>query len=61
VQEFREWLLALTEDWQSAENLCAAHTAKLRTRKDDVSIHDRILKALDKVESKLQSHESTYR
>ena len=61
VQDFREWLLALTEDWQSTENLCAAHTATLRTGKNDVSIHDRILKALDKVESKLQSHESKYR
>jgi len=60
AQEFREWLLALAEDWQSTENLCAAHTAVLRAEKSDVSIHDRLLKALDKVESKLASHEGKY-
>jgi len=61
VQEFREWFLDLATNWQSAENLCAAHTATLRTAKNDVSIHDRLLKALDKIESKLTSHEQKYR
>lgn len=60
VQEFREWFLALATNWHSTKNLCAAHTATLRTAKNDVSIHDRMLKALDKIESTLKSHERKY-
>lgn len=60
ARDFREWLLALAEDWKSTVNLCAAHTNILRAGKNDVSIHDRILKALDKVESKLAFHERKY-
>jgi hypothetical protein len=60
VQDFREWFQELAENWQNTENLCAAHTATLRTGKKDVSIHDRMLKALDKVEPKLKTHEDKY-
>ncbi len=60
VQEFREWATELAENWQTAENLCAAHTATLVVGDDDTPIHDRILKALEKVESTLKTHERKY-
>lgn len=60
VKEFREWFQELTEAWQDTENLCAAHTATLITRENDTSIHDRMLKALDKVETTLKAHEQKY-
>lgn len=60
AQDFRQWLLALAEKWKSTENLCAAHTATLRTGRNDVSIHDRMLKALNKVEAVLKTHEREY-
>ena len=60
VNEFREWFQELTESWQDTENLCAAHTATLMTRENDTSIHDRMLKALGKVETTLKAHEEKY-
>ena len=61
AQEFRDWAQDLIERWDDAENLCAAHTAALLA--DDnrgASIHDRWVKALDKVEGTLQAHEKKY-
>lgn len=60
VQDFRDWYLAMTENWSSTENFCAAHTATLRSGKNDVPVHERMLKALEKVESTLKSHERKY-
>ena len=59
VQDFRNWFEELAENWQSVENLCAAHTASLVAQKD-LSIHGRMLKAMVKVEKTLKTHESKY-
>jgi len=60
VHDFQEWMLALAEDWKDAENLCAAHTATLTMGANDASIHERMLKALHKVETTLKAHERQY-
>lgn len=60
AHDFREWFLDLAKKWQKTENLCAAHTATLITRNKDLSIHARMLKALDKVEATLKTHERKY-
>jgi len=60
VQDFRQWATGLAENWQDAANLCAAHTATLVTQDQQTSIHDRIIKALDKVDGTLKSHERKY-
>ena len=59
VQDFRNWFEELAENWQSVENLCAAHTTFLNAQKD-LSIHGRMLKAMVKVEKTLKTHESKY-
>jgi hypothetical protein len=54
-QDFRDWAEELAEDWRDAENMCAAHTAALTAAQNQgVSIHDRILAALDKVSGTLR-------
>jgi hypothetical protein len=61
VQDFRDWAKEMAEQWQDAENLCAAHTTTLIGQDDDnASIYDRIIKALDKVEKTLNSHEQKF-
>ena len=56
--DFRDWANELIDDWQDAENLCAAHTAALLARDNrGESIHARLLAALDKVGKTLKSHE----
>jgi hypothetical protein len=61
AQEFREWATGLIDRWQDAENLCAAHTGALLARDNrGDSIHDRWLKAFEKVNNILNSHESKY-
>jgi len=60
AKEFRKWFKELAESWRNAENLCAAHTATLLTRENDTTIHDRMLKALGKVETTLEKHEHKY-
>lgn len=61
VQDFREWAEEMAEQWQDAENLCAAHTTTLIGQdKDNVSIYDRIIKALEKVQKTLDSHERKF-
>ena len=59
VQNFRDWFGELVENWQSVENLCAAHTTSLIAQKD-LSIHGRMLKAMVKVEKTLKTHERKY-
>jgi hypothetical protein len=61
ARDFREWATGLFERWQDAENLCAAHTAALLARDNrGDSIHARLVKALDKVDKTLKSHEKKY-
>jgi hypothetical protein len=61
VQEFRDWAEGMIERWRDAENLCAAHTAALlRSNNRGASIHDRLRKALEKVDGTLQAHERKY-
>ncbi|MFC1702069.1 hypothetical protein ACFL1J_04935 [Pseudomonadota bacterium] len=60
AQDFRNWGNELAENWQDTRTLCAAHTATLVTGEGDPPIHDRILAALEKVESTLQTHERKY-
>jgi hypothetical protein len=61
AQDFRDWATELAEQWSDAENLCAAHTtALLHQATNDVSIHDRILKALKKVSKTLETHEKKF-
>lgn len=59
VQDFRDWFSELVENWQSVENLCAAHTTYLVAQKE-LSIHARLLKAMVKVKKTLTAHESKY-
>lgn len=61
ADDFQQWALQLADDWKDAENLCAAHTtALIGQRSGDGSIQNRILKALDKVQSTLKSHKNKY-
>lgn len=61
ADEFQEWAEQLAENWQDAENLCAAHTAALTAQENrGASIHKRLLKALDKVQSTLNTHGRKY-
>ena len=60
AQDFREWVNEIANNWQDAENLCAAHTATLQAGGREPSIRERIIAALDKVESTLQAHEKKH-
>lgn len=60
VHDFRRWANELADNWQNAQNLCAAHTATLVVKDQQTSIRDRIIAALDKVEPKLLTHERKY-
>ncbi len=60
ARDFRRWATELADNWQDAENLCAAHTATLLAGADKTPIRDRILAALARVEPTLKSHESKY-
>jgi len=60
VQDFRHWAEELAANWQDAEHLCAAHTTTLVADDEQSSIHDRIIKALGKVENILNTHERNY-
>ena len=61
VHDFRQWANQLADNWKNAKNLCAAHTATLVTKENEASISERIIDALKKVETKLESHERKYR
>ena len=60
VYDFRQWANELVDNWQNAKHLCAAHTATLLTKDQQISIPERIIEALDKVEPKLEKHERKY-
>jgi hypothetical protein len=61
ARDFQEWAEGMIENWRSAENLCAAHTAALLARDNrGGSIHERLGKALEKVGKTLQAHERKY-
>lgn len=61
VREFRCWARGLIENWRDARNLCAAHTAALLGRHNrGESIHDRLQRALGKVENTLRAHERKF-
>jgi len=61
ADDFQEWAKEIAESWSDAENLCAAHTASfINNKKRGISIHDRILKALNKVQKKLQIHKRRF-
>lgn len=61
VKDFRDWASELAENWGDAENLCAAHSATLLGRDNrSVSIANRILSALQKVDKTLQAHEQKF-
>jgi len=60
-KDFTQWAEELADTWHDAENLCAAHTtALLAENNDGASVHDRMIKALDKVQSTLTAHERKY-
>ena len=61
VKDFRAWVTRLVGQWSDAENLCAAHSAVLLgSESNSVSIANRVLTALQKVEKTLQSHEKKF-
>jgi len=61
AQDFRQWAEDLAENWQGVVNLCAAHTAALISEDgDEPSINERMIKALEKVESTLASHQRKF-
>jgi len=61
AREFRDWAVEMAERWHDMENLCAAHTATFITQGGDESpLHDRIIRALDKVQGTLDSHERKF-
>ena len=61
ANDFSQWAEELAENWRDAENLCAAHTATLLASDNHgSSIHDRIIRALEKVHSTLSAHERKF-
>ena len=57
-EEFRQWATAMAQRWRDTENLCAAHVTPLLAKHNSgAPIYDRIILALQSVESKLDSHE----
>lgn len=61
ADEFHQWAETMAENWSDAENFCAAHTTSLISTHDGkFTIHDRVLKALDKVQPTLKRHRDKY-
>lgn len=61
AKDFRDWAIELNQRWDGAENLCAAHTSALLGRENrGKSIHERMVRALRKVEPTLKSHEQKW-
>ncbi|MDT8319776.1 MAG: hypothetical protein RQ826_04545 [Xanthomonadales bacterium] len=59
--DFRAWARALIDDWQDAENLCAAHNAALLARDNrGAPLPDRLQKALDRVRTTLDTHQRKF-
>lgn len=61
AEDFHGWARGMIKAWREAENLCAAHTTALvGWENKGPSIHERMLKALEKTESVLKAHEGKY-
>jgi len=61
AKEFKQWAEEVAARWHDVENLCAAHTtALLATENQGLAIHDRIIKALEKVQKTLNAHEQKF-
>ena len=60
ASEFQEWAQDLAQNWSDAKNLCTAHTSYLKRHKSSTTISKSILKALQKVQSKLARHQKKY-
>ncbi len=61
AKDFRVWATRLADQWGDAENLCAAHSAiLLGSESQSISIANRILTALQKVEKTLLLHEKKF-
>lgn len=61
AKDFRLWATQIAEQWEDAENLCAAHSATLLASKIKyVSVANKIRGALQKVERTLQAHEKKF-
>jgi hypothetical protein len=61
TDEFQKWAKELAKSWSDAENLCAAHTSYfIGNKQRGISIHEKILKALDKVQIKLEKHKDLF-
>lgn len=61
ARDFRDWAEELVQRWCDAENLCAAHSATLTAdRNDGAPLHTRLLRALDKVDRTLKTHQRKY-
>lgn len=59
--EFRQWADELTDNWSSAVNLCAAHTAAFtENRLRGASMGDLLAIAVENVEPTLVSHERKF-
>jgi hypothetical protein len=59
--DFRAWARALIDDWEDAENLCAAHTGPLLAGDNTgAPIPERIKKALRRCEPALRIHQYRY-
>ncbi|MGB0920760.1 MAG: hypothetical protein ACPG06_08425 [Alphaproteobacteria bacterium] len=59
AQDFRDWALALAENWGDATNLCAAHMGNYKAAKPG-EIGNQIKGALKRVERTLASHEKKH-
>lgn len=58
---FEQWAQELADNWSDAKNLCAAHTTALIGHgNEEMSVAERILKALSKVQSTLKSHRNKF-
>lgn len=61
AEDFHGWARRMIRNWKEAENLCAAHTAALVSWENKgEGLHERMLKALEKVETVLETHEGKY-
>ena len=61
ANDFRRWAKEMAENWGDAENLCAAHSETLLGNENQsISISNRILTALKRVERTLRVHEKKF-
>lgn len=60
ARDFRRWVEELAQRCRDAEHLCAAHTAALTSAAPGTPISGLLLKALDRAERPLRTHELRY-